>query len=881
MMRNHRVPPLASRLLAKVVPKGWAGDSIVADLEDEFHHRVEGSPTRARLWYWHAVVQVAAAYGWERRRGLVKREWRLGGGGLQDLRFAARSLRRTPGFTLLAAVVLALGIGSAGALFGLVDALFLRDLPVHDPDRLVTVSPRVIGRNGRGEPMPFQHDAFDGLSGLPVFSAVAGETPLPLVETVIDGVPEPRRNIWRVSEGYFDLLGIAVEHGRIEREAPTAILSDRYWRARFQGDPNAIGRVITVDDHAYTVTGVAPAGFIGLRLDRPVDVWLFGPGARSSRVLAIARLGPGVKRERAAAAVESVLDTGPMPRRLAGARMVADVIPAGQGITNLRDRYRLPLFALSVLVALVLFVTCINIGNLLVARNAARTPELAVRAVMGARRLRLIRYLLMEGVLLVTAGAGLAAVVAVAVGSGILSMLPVTELPQQLALRVDLRMLGALAAASLLSALLFSVTPAWHATRIDPARRLSGMRRMTAPRSRRRFDQWLVAAQVIVSVVLLTGAGLFVRTLGNTTAIDPGFDSQHVLHVHLGMPYAGYGRDMDAVLALYRLLLEELSDVTGVQSVSASRNPLLMPGPVRSVEIGGIGGTAAVIDVGPRFFATMGIPVLLGRSFTAQEEARTAPASSSDGDSDPNPLIVSQSFADRFFPGEDPLGKPLPASLGGASATIVGVAADARLTDIHDEPQPTVYGLFVRDPSVLDAVLIRSDGDPNAVAPDVQRIVRRIEPRLLTSIDGMDEMISRSMARERMVAATSAFFGALVLALAGLGLFGTASLSVARRTNEFGVRIALGAQRRDVIGQVLQETGTVFVLGLVAGTVVAVGLSRVAGSRIEGLLFGLDATDPGTLAAVALSMAAVGAIACMIPTLRALRIDPLTAIRHE
>lgn len=798
----------------------------------------------------------------------------------QDVQHAVRIFRRTSGFTTTAVLSLALGIGATGAVFSLVDALFFRDLPLRDPESLVTLASRFGVPNGPGEPLPFDSAVIADLESLPVFSGIAGETLLPLARISIDGATEPRRSIMRVADGYFDVLGIAPAVGTADSDVPSAILSDRYWNIRFQRSPGAIGSTLSVDGSLYTITGVAPKGFIGWRLDRAVDAWLIEPDTKPGRAFAIARLEPGVTPAQAAAAVDTVLEANPLPQLPEGLRVAAQVTPAGKGITTLRSQYGRALVALSILVGLVLAATCINIGSLLVARNASRSSELTVRAVLGARRTRLAGQLVVEGFLLALLGCGLAVPVAFAADAGITSMLPVAELPAQLAPRLDLRVLGFLTAVSVLCALVFSSAPAWQSTKIELASRLGATSSVSSPQGRRSLGQWLLAVQVLMSVVLMTGAGLFVKTLGNAAAVDPGFETQGLLHVHIGMPYAGYSDDPDDSLPLYRSLGEQLTALPGVASVSASRNPLMQPGPVFPIEIDGISGVAAGISVGSRFFETMGIPVLRGRSFTPTDEARAA-LSSSGGDPGPNLLIVSHSFAEQFFPDQDPIGRPVPDTPGGPGSTIVGVVGDARLSDIHDEPYPTVYTLFVRNPSVLDSFVVRADGSPDAVAGEIQLVLRRIDPRLLTSIDEMDTMIRRSMSRERLVATTSAFFGALVLGLAGIGLFGVVSFTVAKRTNELGVRIALGAGRQDIVREVLMGTGKAFAAGLAAGSLAAAALARLSGSVIEGLLFGVQPTDIANLLTIGGMITLVAVVACLIPVTQALSIDPLRAIRYE
>jgi predicted permease len=543
-----------------------------------------------------------------------------------------------------------------------------------------------------------------------------------------------------------------------------------------------------------------------------------------------------------------------------------ELLPAGKGLSQLRAQYERPLLALTVLVTLVFLITCTNVGNLLLVRHTARRRELTVRTALGARRSRLVVQYFIESLLLAALGGVLALVFARWGVSLILSMLPLASVPEALTFHADARIFGFAAAASILSALLFGLAPAWRATRVD----LSALRASqggTAPAGARRLGRSLVACQVGLSVLLLIGAGLFVQTLRNLVRLDVGFNPDQLLQVSLDTRGAGYGPGQ--VIGLYRLLLDRVATVPGVRSASGIRNSLMRGGlsrtSFRSLGPGRMLGRDDVwdsADVGPSFFETMNIPVLRGRTFNADDFARGQAR-----------VVVSESWVRRYFPNEEPVGQ-----LDGA---LIGVVGDSKLASVRREVGPMMYFLALENLNRLDSVVIRTTGDQQAVAQMVQHEIRRINPRLLIGVTTMQEEIDRNIATERMVATISAFFSVLGLLLVSIGIFGVASHTVAQRTNELGIRMALGAGRWEVIRESLRDTFAVFAAGLIAGLVAAVAAIRLTSSVIADLLFGLTASDAANIAGSLLLMVAVALAACILPARRATRIDPLAAIRHE
>jgi len=586
----------------------------------------------------------------------------------------------------------------------------------------------------------------------------------------------------------------------------------------------------------------------------------------------VARLKPGVSAAQAQAATEVLI------RQLAQAEprtirwdqgMRLELLPAGKGLSQLRTGYRRPLLALSALAALVLLITCTNVGNLMMVRNAARRRELTIRVALGAGRRRLILQYFVEGVLVAAAGGACAIAVARWGVSIILSMLPLVSAPEGLTFHADARVLGFAAAASLLSALLFGLVPAWRATAVDLEGTLKSNQGGTAPAGTRRLGRALVACQVGLSILLLVGAGLFVQTLRNLVRHDVGFKPDSLLQVTLDTRGSGYRQGQ--VGPLYRLLHERISAIPGVRSVAAIRNGVMQGSlsrgmtslPGRTLERGESWDTA---NVGPGFFETLGIPVLRGRVFSATDYANSQPV-----------VVISEQFAKRYFPSQDPVG----ILVGDGTVQIIGVVADAQLATVRRETQPMMYHMIADDVDRISALEIRAAGDTDPLARALREEVRRVNPRLFIDVRTMRRQIDTELSTERIVAATSAFFSLLGLLLASIGIFGVASYTVAQKTNELGIRMALGAGRWSVIRESLRDTMLVFVAGLAAGIVAALLAVRFTASFISELLFGLTAADAANVAAAIVVMIVVALAACVLPARRATRIDPLTAIRHE
>ena len=790
----------------------------------------------------------------------------------QDLRYAGRMLRKTPAFTVIVTLSLALGIGANTALFSLVDSLLLRSLPVREPNRLVQVQQRLTG-SAKKPIDSFPKPVFDHVrTHNQVFSDIVGFNVLDRPVVTIDGEMEPSRQVDQVSDNFFVDLGVTPVVGRMPERSDGAvvILSYHLWRDRFSGSASVLGRLLIIDGQACSVIGVAPQQFFGLSIDDSVDLWMSSRTDASQQMMA--RLKPGVTAAQARAATQVLFHqlAESQPEIVPDVATQIELLPAGQGLSQLRAQYERPLLALTVLVTLVFFITCTNVGNLLLVRNAARRREFTVRAALGARRSRLILQILVESVILAALGGILALLIARWGVSILLSMLPLSANPKGLAFHADAHILAFAAGVSLLSALLFALAPAWRATQLDLTATLRMSQGSRSTKGTRRLRHSLVACQVGLSVLLLVGAGLFVQTLQNIVRVDVGFNPDGLLQVSVDTRASGYVRGQ--VGSLYRLLSERVSAIPGVRSVTFSRNRV-MQGNVSRGRVALPGHTLSPDEgwdahmVGPLFFETMNIPVVRGRTFTAADVAQ-----------DRQVVVISEAFAKQYFPNEDPVGKRIGEP---PTIEILGVVGDTRLASVRRESSPTMYVMARREPDRFDALEVRTSGDAEAIARAVREEVRRVNPRLLIDVRTMRRHMNESVVKERMVAAASAFFSLLGLLLASIGVFGVASYTVAQRTNELGIRMALGASQWSVIRESLRETMIVFGAGLVAGIVAAIAAVRLTSTFVSDLLFGLTATDTTNMIGAVLLMVVVALAACILPARRATRIDPLTAIREE
>jgi predicted permease len=846
---------------------------------------------------------------------------------LSDLRLAFRQLAKSPGFTTVAVLSLALGIGANATIFSLVNEVLLKTLPVREPEQLVLFSwaaqkdtgPRSLSGWNLRDPVTgettstsFSHFTFEQIR-----DAAAGKTlsdvfafaPLSRTTVLIDGSAEVVTTGQVVSGNYHSALGVPMAAGRALRPEddrpsapPVVVISDSYWQRRFAGDPAVIGRTMLVNGTAAEIVGVTSPRFNGTLqvgeiqdLTLPLSTYpLLAPDDTEAKeswawwIRIMGRLQPGTTAEQARASLAGVfsesikdgLNTRPAPGTATPATPAVNAVrlvaaSGAQGLTEARRTYRQSLSILAVLVGLVLLVACANVANLLLARGAARQREIAVRLALGASRTRLLRQLLTESVLLGLLG-GIAGLILAYWGrSALLALQPLGRSGLILDLALDWRVLGFTTAVAVSTGVLFGLAPAWRATRLDLNAEFAGGARTLGGGSRSRLARGLMVVQVALSLVLLVGAGLFTRTLLNLQQVDAGFNRRQLLVFSVDA-FTG-SRKREELAPLYTRIAERLGALPGVQGVTYSQMPLLFGYSWTSGAtiqgrpvVPGENNSVLMNGVEAAFFSTYELPVVLGRAFTTRDDAAA-----------PKVAIVNQAFARKYFGEESAIGRRF--GTGGpesaAEFEIVGVVRDARAIRLKEEPRPAV---FLPYPQLRNArtgfFALRTAGDPGALAPALLAAVREIEPTLpVSNLRTQEETVARSLAPERLFARLSGFFGLLALALASIGLYGLLSYSVLRRTGEIGLRMALGAVPGHVLWLVVRESLLLVCLGAVVGIAAAAGLSRLVASR----LFGLSSTDPVTYAAVALLLITVAVLASLLPARRAAKVDPMVALRSE
>jgi predicted permease len=833
----------------------------------------------------------------------------------QDVRYGLRQLRRNPGFTTVVILSLALGIGANTAIFTMIDTVLLQSLPVTNPGQLVLLNSGVSTGTYSGDPafigrwLDLSSDAYQyfvrhnqSFQGVAAFRSGRDHLEVRWPGTKASGQAE-RRDGQLVSANYFSVMGVAAALGRVFepgddllRARPVAVISYPYWQRRFHGDPSAVGRAVDLNGAPFTIVGVTPPEFFGERVGQPPDFWLpliFQPQItqRSSYLTAkneywlnfIARLKPGVSRRQAQAVLDVqlrqflVAQVGSKPSRRdrrAIAQAYIQLDPGRNGISWLRQLYSEPLHILIVIVALVLLVACANVANLLLSKAAARQREIAMRLTAGASRARLIRQMLTESMLLAIIG-GAAGLLLAYWGVHLLS----TLVSRSLAMRVATNpgVLAFTLAIAVVTGLLFGLIPALRVSRTEPSEAMRG----AGPAGGRQsvLTRGLIVLQVATSLVLLAGAGLLLRTLVNLENQNLGFRDEHVLLVATDPRLAGF--KVGELDGLYRQLLDRLNALPGIESATvAYYSPMsgsfsstgttiqgYTPHPNEDVSVN-------ENQVGPFYFATLGIPVLLGRPIGPQDTATS-----------PKVVVVNQAFAQKYLHGQNPIGKrvwvgresyPPPAEL---PQEIVGLVGDARYLNPGKPPEPFAYEPLSRDPGFFAGnIEVRTAGDPRAAAAEVRRAIQDVDSTLpMGSVQTLRMQVSDQLNQQRLVARLSVLFGLLALALAAVGLYGVVSYWVTRRTQEIGIRMALGAQKTDVLRLVVARGLTVTLVGIGCGLLAALVLTRLLASS----LYGVKPADPLTFAAVSFVVIAIALLACYIPARRATKVDPMVALRHE
>ena len=835
---------------------------------------------------------------------------------VQDVRYGLRMLRNNLGFTAIAVLSLALGIGANTAIFTLIDAVMLRMLPVKNPQELVSLNlapDTRFPRDANGDvSTQFPYPAFvqmrehnEVLSALFAFKDTAG------LSVLVNGNAEMAHGEL-VTSNYFSALGVRSALGRdfapVDDAAgaePVAIISYGYWQSHFGGEVSVLGRQIVINGVPVTIIGVAAPGFFGLQPGSAVDVYMpmamqpqIAPGMADPRtntgrsafsatnlwwVQLMGRLKPGVTPEQARANLDVIY----RPAVLQGLQPEAgkgplippslEVVPAGGGLGALRDAFSKPLAVLMVVVGIVLLIACVNVANLLLVRSSARAKEIAVRLSLGASRGRLIRQLLLESVLLSSFGGLLGLAFAYWGCTALVAMMQHGRDAVLIDVHPDLTVLASTAVACVLTGILFGLTPALRATRVEltPAlKQTAGSLRTTGERMY--TSKVLVVAQVALSVVLLFAAGLFVRTLVNLETTNVGFSRDNLLLFGISPKNGGYKGQRYADLC--GEIQDRIARLPGVKSATSSLLPLLSGNLwVGNIEVPGYSAGpnehafVSVLPVGDGFLSTMGIPLLQGRDLNSRDNANA-----------PKVALINETLARKYWPNENALGRHF--TLRGVGMEVVGIVGDAKYMSLRGAIPPTVYSPYVQQMDGMPQMHfeVRTAGSAAALIPSVRRIVASIDNRLpLFDVETQTQQIDDLLYQERLFAKLVGFFAMLALALVCMGLYGVMSYSVARRTSEIGIRMALGAQRGNILRMVLRETMWLAGIGVVLGVIASFATAKIASHQVAGLLYGLKVTDTASMWVAIAFISVVAAAASFVPVRRAMRVDPMIALRYE
>jgi predicted permease len=814
-----------------------------------------------------------------------------------DLRYAWRVLRKDASFTVIAALTLALGIGASTTVFSVVNAILLKPLPYPDVDRVVFP--------WRVPPPSFNVGADEIPWGRVDFLAFAGDTRA--FESIgaflgeafnLTGAGEAARfDGARVSEGFFPSLGVAPQLGRMfraEEDRPghelEVILSDRLWRERFNADPTVVGRTSNLNGSPYTIVGVMPPGFAfphsagmpgSFTLPRQTLLWAPLALSRGGRVrgepselAVLGRLAPGFTRDGAQAELDLF------------ARRMDREFPQGKGWFNSRvtpmtrqlaGETRRPLLLLLGAVAVLLLIACSNVANLLLTRSIARTREFTVRAALGAGRTRLIRQLTTESLLLAAVG-GLGGLAVAYAGVVFARAFGPSNVPRLAEVRIDPSVLLFAMAVSLLSGILFGLAPAWAAARGQLVSSLKdgGLRAGQGARGSR-LRSALLVIQVSLALVLVIASGLLVRTFAHLVSADGGFNPDRVLTFELTLPPSSYA-SLDRIVAVYRTVLQKLDSLPGVESAGIGE----------TVPMGGAGESTGLripdradareltppfanyTIVSPRYLPAVGTPILRGRDFLETDSADAPPVA-----------IVNAAMARKYWPGQDVIGKEVGLPIKSFNMTVVGLVADVKHLSLREEPGPEIYVPYTQKPwpSMLTMhVAVRTKAAPTAMIDSIRAAIRTVDPDLpIASVSTLETIVDDAMAQPRFSMLLVGGFGALALVLACVGLYGAVSYSVTSRTQEIGVRLALGAPRRRVFALVLSQCVRLTSLGIAIG----IAMALVVLKAMTGFLYGIEATDPATFASLSVLLLAVAMLACYVPARRAARVDPIVAMRAE
>jgi predicted permease len=844
---------------------------------------------------------------------------------MQDLRYGMRMLVKTPGFTGVAALTLALGIGANTAIFTVINSVLLSTLPVKSPQELVLLTDpdsrgMSVGSQGGDRDLmtyaEFQNIAEHNqvLSGTLAAQSSSGSLPV-RVEGVDQGGTGAPADVSMVSGSYFSVLGVDAILGRnfgtevdkLRDANPVAVISYGFWQSRFSGDSSVLTRKIRIRQTAFDIIGVTPPRFFGMTVGASPDSWVpltmqaevfpgedwlspeKNPIEKTEWLQVMGRLKPGVSVAQAKAGINvtfqqylhSQIGTGSIgdsEKNFLNQHIA--LVEGSHGASMLHDEFGTPLLILMGVVGLVLLIACANVANLLLARAASRQKEIAVRVAMGAGRTRLFRQLLTESVLLAGIGGVLGLLLAQWADSVLLRLVSRGPSPIPLDTHPDAKILGFTLAVSLLTGIVFGLAPAVRASRVDLNSVLKGTSRSvvgsTALAGRVPVGKILVVAQVAFSVLLLVVAGLFVHSFQKLTEVQLGYDNDHLLLFGVDPIESGYKGP--AIAQLYRDLLDNIRPVPGVHGATLSQDGLFSHSEsADEISIDGYKPKsgqnmhARFDEVGPNYFTTVGIPILMGRDITPE-----------DGGSGQRVGLINQTMARYFFGDESPIGRRIwdmfPTTH--TDFIVVGMAADAKYNSVREKTPPRFYVPFFHP--IGDAnfarIEVRAGGNPSSLSAAIRAAVKQTAPNLPPiEIHTMNDLVSQSLTSDRMITKLTGFFGALAVLLACIGIYGIMAYAVAGRTGEIGIRMALGAKRGDVVWLVLRESLLLVVIGLVIGLPAVMAVSKL----IKSSLFGLTVSDPLVSASAATVMFLVAALAGYIPALRASRTDPMVALRYE
>jgi predicted permease len=894
-------------------------------VEEEFDGNVETSSAHKRRTGMTPEAARRAALVESGSSNTVKHQvwssrWESTLGNLfHDLRFGIRGLAKNPGFTAVAVLSLALGIGANTAIFSLLNAVLLRPLPVPKPQQLVLFgNGKAVGSTGglpNGSTDLFSYPFYRTFAAqTPSFSGVAAIYSIQMGSHIsVSGGNVEHIQIDLVSGSYFSVLDIAPSLGRIIAESddrspgsgPVAVASYGWFQRHFQGNPAAIGQSIRIQGHDYTIVGVAQPGFAGLSPAAPADLWIplsmekeISPGWNGladhdfRSLYLVGRLKPGLSLARASASTNLLfrriirseyLGDNPSSRDLAILQHASiDLTSAAGGLPGLRLRFSAPLQILMGIVVLVLLMACANIANMLLARGIARNREFAVRQALGATRRRIVVQLLTESFLIAIAGAVLGIVLAWRGSHLLLALASQGSEAIPLDLTPDYRVLGFTLLVTVFTALLFGIAPALRATRLELTPALKEGRGSSSASARGILSRSLIVGQIVLSILLLAAAGLFLRSLNNLTRVDPGFDPQNVLVFSLDEYAANLPLD-SRLIQLQQQIEQSVQSLPGVQSASFSMftfnqgqwsDSLLVQGVPRTPE----NGEEVLYNVvGTQHLSTFRIPLLAGRNFDAQDTAKS-----------PLVAIVNETLARRFFPSGSALGHRFCLCDGDPGhgqglrldIEIVGIVRDAKYTGLSEGQQMAVYFPYTQHIQYFGNFSVRSTGSGGVLIPAVRHAIAQVNPNIaVAQIVPLADQVRGSIATQRLIGLLCAFFAILAVFLAVIGIYGLTSYSVVRRTNELGIRLALGARPRAVLWLIFSEALLLLATGLAVGLPVALGIALSLAAFLRGQLFLVSALDPFAFLGAIAVISVMTLLAAWAPARRATKLNPMTTLR--